>query len=172
MGFTYVTDTLGRNEALYRVTHGLYVVATRADERINGQVVDALMQVTNAPPRVVLGIGKQSLTYEMIGQSGQFVVSVLDRENPACSGLIRRFGFQSGRKVDKFEGLRHEQTEAGLPFLPDAVAIYECTVVPEMSQDLGTHMLWVASVDRAGTREGGTPLTYTEYRERLRQKGA
>jgi len=172
MAFTVVTDTLRLNEALYRVTHGLYVVTTRANERINGQVVDALMQITNAPPRVVLGIGKQSLTYEMICESGQFAVSVLDREDPARGDLIRRFGFQSGRKADKFEGLVYEQTEDGLPFLPDAVAVYECSVIPEMSRDLGTHMLWVASVDRAGTRDSGTPLTYAEYRDRLRQKGA
>jgi len=172
MELSYVRDTLGLNEALYCVTHGLYIVTTRTDERINGQVVDALMQVTNAPPRVALGMGKQSLTYEMISQSGRFSVSVLDRENPACGDLIKRFGFQSGRKADKFEGLTYETGEGGLPFLPDAVALFECTVVPEMSSDLGTHRLWVASVDRAGTRERGTPLTYTEYRARLRQKGA
>ena len=171
MAFTFVTDNSGLNEALFRVTHGLYILAARAGDRINGQCLDALMQVTNAPPRVAIGVGKRSLTQEMIAESGRFAFSVLDRQDPACSELIRRFGFQSGRDADKFEGLVHELTEDGIPYLPDAVAVYECTVIPEMTVDLGTHSLFVASVDRAGTRGGGEPLTYNEYRRSLRKKG-
>lgn len=171
MALTFVTDTANLNQALFRVTHGLYVLAARSGGRINGQCLDALMQVTNAPPRVAIGIGKRSLTYEMIEQSGRFSFSVLDKENPSCADLIRRFGFQSGRDVDKFDGLAHELGEDDLPYLPDAVAVYECTVIPQMTVDLGTHTLLVASVDRAGTREDGEPLTYNEYRRSLRREG-
>lgn len=168
MQYTFVTDSAGLNQALFRVTHGLYILTARSGDRINGQCIDALMQVTNAPPRIAIGIGKRSLTHEMIAENGRFSFSVLDREDPTCVDLIRRFGFQSGRDIDKFDGLDHELTEDGIPFLPEAVAVYECTVVPEMSVDLGTHALFVASVDRAGTREGGEPLTYNEYRRNLR----
>ena len=169
MGFTTATDNAGINEALFRVTHGLYVVTSRDGDRINGQCLDALMQVTNMPPRLTIGIGKQSLTHEMIESSGRFVASVLDRENDACPDVIRRFGFQSGRTADKFADFPHEKTEQGIPFLPDAVAFYECTVIPKMTTDLGTHSLFVASVDRAATREAGEPLTYNEYRKRIRK---
>jgi flavin reductase (DIM6/NTAB) family NADH-FMN oxidoreductase RutF len=171
MEFKLVTDSAGLNDALYRVTHGLYIMTARMKDRVNGQCIDALMQVTNAPPRISIGIGKGSLTHEMIDASGRFVVSVLDREDPSCVDLIRRFGFQSGRDADKFDGLIYEVTEPGIPFLPNAVAIYECTVLPDLTTDLATHALFVASVDRAGTREGGEPLTYNEYRKRLRKGG-
>ncbi|MGB2982407.1 MAG: flavin reductase family protein [Candidatus Bipolaricaulia bacterium] len=171
MEFKLVTDNLGVNDALFRVTHGLYILTARVEERVNGQCIDALMQVTNAPPRMTIGVGKASLTHEMIETSGRFVVSVLDREDPACGDLIRRFGFQSGRDADKFDGLAYELTEQGIPFLPNAVALYECTVLPDLTTDLGTHSLFVASVDRAGTRESGEPLTYNEYRKRLRKGG-
>lgn len=171
MPFTFVTDVASLNQALYQVTHGLYILTSRSGGRINGQCLDALMQVTNMPPRMAIGVGKRSLTHEMIAESGRFVVSVLDRENEGCADVIRRFGFQSGRNVDKFGDFPHERTDAGIPFLPDAVAVYECTVIPNMTVDLETHSLFVASVDRAGTRDGGEPLTYNEYRKRLR-KGA
>ena len=171
MDFTFVTDVGSLNQALFRVTHGLYILTARSGDRINGQCLDALMQVTNAPPRMAIGIGVKSLTHEMIAESGRFAASVLDRENESCPDVIRRFGFQSGRDVDKFADFPHELTEHGIPYLPDAVAIYECTVIPEMTVDLGTHSLFVASVDRAGTREGGEPLTYNEYRKNIR-KGA
>jgi flavin reductase (DIM6/NTAB) family NADH-FMN oxidoreductase RutF len=171
MEFAFVTDVASLNQALFRVTHGLYILTSRSRDRINGQCLDALMQVTNAPPRMAIAVGAKSLTHEMIVESGRFVASVLDRENEDNFDVIRRFGFQSGRDVDKFAGFPHELTERGIPYLPDAVAIYECTVIPEMTVDLGTHSLFVASVDRAGTREGREPLTYNEYRRTLR-KGA
>jgi len=171
MAFTFVTDVASLNQALFQVTHGLYILTARLDHRINGQCLDALMQVTNMPPRMAIGVGKKSLTHEMIAESGRFAVSVLDRENEASGDVIRRFGFQSGRDADKFDGFPHETSEHGIPYLPDAVAIYECTVLPEMTLDLETHSLFVASVDRAGTRDGGEPLTYNEYRKRIR-KGA
>lgn len=171
MAFTFVTDNAGLNQALFRVTHGLYILTARSGDRINGQCIDALMQVTNAPPRVAIGVGVRSLTHEMIEESGRFSFSVLDREDPACSDLIRRFGFQSGRTADKFAGLPIERTADGIPFLPHAVAVYECTVEPKKTVDLGTHTLFIASVDRAGTRAGGEPLTYNEYRKNLRKEG-
>ena len=170
MAFTFVTDSAGLNRALFDVTHGLYIVTAFDDGRINGQCLDALMQVTNAPPRIAIGVGVRSLTHDMIVRSGRFVVSVLDRENPDCAEVIRRFGFQSGRSVDKFAGFAHELTADGVPYLPAAVTIYECTVLPEHTRGLGTHSLFVASVERAGTSGRGVPLTYNEYRARLRKK--
>ena len=171
MDFTFVTDIGSLNQALFRVTHGLYILTARSGDRINGQCLDALMQVTNAPPRIAVGIGKSSLTHEMIAENGRFAVSVLDREDADVADVIRRFGFQSGRNVDKFAGFPHALTERGIPYLPNAVAVYECTVLPEWTIDLQTHSLFVASVDRAGTRDEGEPLTYNEYRKSLR-KGA
>jgi len=170
MAFDYVTKPGPVNVALFQVTHGLYILTAKQGDKLNGQCLDALMQVTNAPPRIVVGVGNRSLTHDMICEEGRFSVSVLDRENPACGELVRRFGFQSGRDVDKFEGLDHELNEDGIPFLPDAVAVYDCTVLPEMTVNLGTHSLFVASVDRAGTRDSGEPLTYNEYRKTLRKE--
>jgi len=170
MPFTFVTDSAGLNQALLHVTHGLYILTARSEGKLNGQCLDALMQVTNVPPRITLGIAKRSLTYEMISRAGRFSVSVLDRENENCPHVIRWFGFQSGRDLDKFADLPYEVNEHGIPYLPDAVAVYDCTVLPEWTVDLGTHSLFVASVDRAGTRDGGEPLTYNEYRRRLRRR--
>ena len=170
MPFDFVTEHGRINMALFQVTHGLYILTSKADGMINGQCLDALMQVTNAPPRIAVGVGDKSLTHDMIRRSGRFCVSVIDRSNASCGDVVRRFGFQSGRDVDKFKDFHYESSEHGIPFLPDAVAVYDCTVIPEMTLDLGTHSLFVASVDRAGTREGGEPLTYNEYRKTLRKQ--
>jgi flavin reductase (DIM6/NTAB) family NADH-FMN oxidoreductase RutF len=164
MEHSVVQDVAGLNQALFEVTHGLYILTAKG-EKVNGQCIDALMQVTNMPPRVALCTGKQSLTYEMIASSGLFAVNVIDREREGWMDLVQRFGFQSGRKVDKFADFPYEEGEYGLPLLREAKAFYECKVIPELGRDLGTHMLFVASVERAGTLEHGEPLTYYEYRK-------
>lgn len=168
--FEVVSDPAGLNRALFEVTHGLYVLTAVLDGRVNGQCLDAMMQVTNAPPRVAIGVGKHSLTHEMIAKTGMFVANVLDRDDPSCPAVIRRFGFQSGRDVDKFADLPYETTDAGIPLLPQAKAFYECRVLPEFTLDLGTHTLFVAAVERAGVRDTGEPLTYNEYRKAMRKR--
>ncbi len=170
MAFTFVTEGAALNQALFQITHGLYVVTAKRGDKVNGQVLDALMQVTSTPPRIALGIGKRTLTHEMIFETGRLVVSVLDRGDPACADVIRRFGFQSGRDADKFAGFPHETLGRGIPYLPSAVAVYEATTVPALTLDVGTHTLFIATIDRAGTREGGDPLTYNEYRKSMRRK--
>jgi flavin reductase (DIM6/NTAB) family NADH-FMN oxidoreductase RutF len=163
MDFRVVHDNAGLNQALFSVTHGLYILTANRGKP-NGQCIDSLMQVTNIPPRIAMCIGKKSLTYEMIAETGQFAVNAIDHEDSAWMEEVKHFGFQSGRNVDKFADYPYELGKNGSPILPNAKAFYECTVVPEMSVDMETHMLYVSAVDLAGTREGGKPLTYNEYR--------
>jgi flavin reductase (DIM6/NTAB) family NADH-FMN oxidoreductase RutF len=171
VAFSFVSDNAALNQALFQVTHGLYVITAKRGTKANGQVLDALMQVTSAPPRIAVGLGKRSLTHEMIAETGHFVVSVLDRNDPNCREVIRRFGFQSGREIDKFAGFPHETLARGIPYLPTAVAVFEATVLPLLTLDLVTHSLFVASVDQAAVGEGGEPLTYNEYRKTMRKRG-
>lgn len=169
--FKIDAEPAGLNRALFQVTHGLYILTAKDGDKINGQCLDALMQVTNAPPRIAIGVGKQSLTHEMITRSGRFVANVIDREDPRCEDVVRRFGFQSGRNVDKFADHPSVASEQGIPILPNAKAFFECTILSELTVDLGTHSLFVASVDRAGTKEQGEPFTYNEYRKRMKKGG-
>ncbi len=168
--FEITTDPAGLNRSLFELTHGLYVLTALRDGRANGQCLDAAMQVTNAPPRIALGVGKRSLTHEMIAATGKFALNALDRTDPSCQDVVRRFGFQSGRDVDKFSDFPYEPGENGCPLLPDAKAFWECTVIPELTVDLGTHTLFVAAVERAGVRDTGEPLTYNEYRKTMRER--
>lgn len=130
--------------ALFHVTHGLYTLTAKSRDRLNGQCLDALMQASSAPPCIVIGVGDRSSTHAMI-----------------C---------ESGRDVNKFVDFDHVLNEHGIPYLPDAVAVYDCTVIPEMTLDLGTHSLFTASVDHAATADGGQPLTYNDYRNTLRKE--
>jgi len=168
--FGIKTDPAGLNRTLFEMTHGLYVLTAFRKGKANGQCLDAAMQVTSSPPRIAIGVGKRSLTHEMIAETGRFVLNALDKTDPESPDLIRRFGFQSGRDVDKFADFPYGTGENGSPILQNAKAFWECTIVPELTLDLGTHTLFVAEVERAGTRDGGEPLTYNEYRRTMRRR--
>lgn len=169
MNFSIAIDKVGINQALFQVTHGLYIL-TAFSEKPNGQCLDALMQVTNNPPRIAIGVGKHSLTHEMISKTGLFVANVLDLSDPACFDKIKLFGFNSGKTIDKFASIQFEKTENNIPILSDAKAFYECKIISELTLDLGTHSLFVADINRAGLKSVGEPITYNEYRKILKKE--
>ncbi|MBC7098318.1 flavin reductase [Candidatus Bipolaricaulota bacterium] len=74
--FEGVSDPAGINQALFEITH---VLTSSRGVKLNGQCLDAAMQITNAPPRIAIGVGKKSLTHEMIADTGKFALSAIDR---------------------------------------------------------------------------------------------
>lgn len=155
-------------KALRHITYGLYVVASRQGEKINGQCANTVFQITSSPVTIAMGINKNNLTHQYIEDSQVFSVSIL-----SSSGLelVRNFGFRSGRDADKFDGIDYDMGALGVPLLKNCLAALECTVVGSM--DLGTHTLFIGKVTcaRAGdagqsmTRSGsvGEPMTYAMY---------
>ncbi|HUX00879.1 MAG TPA: flavin reductase family protein [Phycisphaerae bacterium] len=152
-------------EALWRLTYGLYVVTSRQGERINGQITDALAQVTLEPPRIALSVNKAELTHDFLAESGVLGVSVLAQSAPI--DLILLFGFRSGRDVNKFEYAEHKTGVTGVPLLTkNVVAVFEGKVVERV--DLGTHTVFIAEIVEGEVLSPAPALTYTYYQEHLR----
>ena len=86
-----------------KISYGVYIVTSREGDRLNGQVANAVMQVCSSPPIVAIAINKENLTHAFIQKSGVFAVSILAQDVPPS--LIGRFGFKSGRDLNKFEGV-------------------------------------------------------------------
>lgn len=157
------TSPEGIAVALGTISYGLFVVSSKRDGRFNAQTANTVFQITNQPTRIALGINKKNLTHEYIQASGEVAVTVLGRGN---MGLVKRFGFQSGRTVDKFAGIGYSTgPQTGCPVLPGGVAYLEARVIPEMSVDVGTHTLFVADVIGGGALKGVDPITYDYYRQ-------
>lgn len=152
-------------EALGRLTYGLYVVSSRSGVPINGQITDALMQVTLEPPRIAVSLAKAERTHEFISESGVVGVSVLARDAPM--DLILLFGFRSGRDVNKFEYVKYKTGITGAPLLADhAVAVFEGKVANRV--DLGTHTVFLVEVIDGEVLSAAPALTYAHYQEHLR----
>ena len=154
-------------EALFTFTYGMYVVSSHHDGRLNGQISDAVMQVTDAPNQVAVTINKTELTHDCILASRCFTVAVLGEQTPM--EVIGRFGFQSGRDLDKFAGIHHARAASGAPYpLEHVIAVVDCDLVAH--QDVGSHTLFIGQVRSCRRLAEGRPMTYTYYREVLRGK--
>lgn len=86
---------------MFKIAYGLYIVTANADGRDNGCVSNTLQQLTENPDRVSVCLNKSNLTTEMIQKSGVLTASIISEK--ADFSLFKRFGFQSGRTVDKFK---------------------------------------------------------------------
>ncbi len=104
-------------KALYAISYGLYVIGSRKGARLNGQIANTVIQVCSEPPAISVCINKGNLTHEFIKDSGVFTVSVLSQDTPLS--FIGRFGFKSGRDIDKFDGINYRIGETQAPIILD-----------------------------------------------------
>lgn len=156
-------------EVFRHLSYGLYIVSSRRQERLNGQIVNTVLQVTSDPPRVACIINKNNFTHELITQSGIFGASVLDDSTPMI--FIGLFGFKSGRDVDKFSQVNFVEGVTGCPMVVDhALGVLEAKVVHQV--DVGTHTLFVGDVVASDVLREGRPLTYLYYQTHLKGKAS
>ena len=132
-------------DALYKLTHGLYILGAEDSGRPVGSVVDAVMQVANKPVVIALSCNNQSYTKECIERTGVFGLSVLCKDVDPF--VIANFGFQSSRSIDKWENVDYCIRD-GVPYLNDNIATVRCKVLQSIKYDSNT--LFIAEVRAPG----------------------
>ncbi|GBR75462.1 flavin reductase [Candidatus Termititenax persephonae] len=149
--------------ALYKLTHGLYVVGVKAPQWFGGCVVDALAQVDGGEQNIlVLSSLKNNLTNELLKAEKEFTLSVLaENVDPF---VVANFGLQSARAVDKWRNVPHTLKDA-LPVLQDAAAYLRCRVTEV--KELPGHSVFFCLVLDAWSGNSAKPLTYADYRQNL-----
>ena len=156
-------------KALYKLSYGVFMLSTRDGETVNGCITNTCMQVANSPTRIAIAVINTNYTCDLIKKSGVFALSLLDQ---TCSyELIKHFGFQSGREVNKFENLQMPVDVNGIPYMGwQACAVISGKVIS--SQDLGSHTLFLAEVVDAKLLNDNAPLTYDDYQTKVKPKPA
>jgi len=149
-------------KALHKISYGLYVVSSKKGEKINGQTANAVIQVASEPPTIAIGINKQNLTHEYIKESKVFAISILSQDTPLS--FIGKFGFKSGRDIDKFENVNYKVGKTQAPAVLDYILSYlEAKVIKEV--DVGTHTIFVGEIVEADVLKEGEPMTYAYYHQ-------
>ncbi|MEO0156628.1 MAG: flavin reductase family protein [candidate division WOR-3 bacterium] len=155
-------------KTLHKVSYGIYIVSSKKEDKINGQITNTVFQITAEPPQIGVSINKNNLTHEFIKESKVFSIAILTKTTPPK--FIGQFGFRSGREIDKFKNVNHKIGKTGAPLiLENTIGYIECEVVDSI--DCGTHTLFIGKVVDAETiDENAEPLTYDYYHKELKLK--
>ena len=153
--------------ALFRIGYGLYVVTSHDGKKDNGLIVNTVSQVTNSPNRVAVTINKANYSHHVIKQSGKLNINCLTEDTPFS--VFEKFGFVSGRNVDKFAGEELLRSDNGLVFLSRYINAFMSLKV-EQYVDLDTHGMFICSVSEARVLSDKNTMTYTYYQDHVKPK--
>ncbi|MHC4500668.1 MAG: flavin reductase family protein, partial [Planctomycetota bacterium] len=150
-------------ESLFKLSYGMCIVSSRKDDRFSGCIVNTVFQITPEPPMVAASINRTCLTHEYISGSRVFTASVLSTDTPMP--FIGRFGFRSGRDIDKFQQVKSKTGQTGAPIVLDnTVAFLEVEVTDSI--DILTHTLFIGKIVACGRLDDERePMTYAYYRD-------
>ncbi len=154
---------------MFNISYGLYILTAKT-EKLNGCVINALSQVTSTPNRIIIAINKNNFTTEQILKTKKFNVSILNEETNF--DLIKRFGFASGKNVNKFEDFSdYKIAENEIPFITQGTNSYISAEVLEV-RDLGTHYEFLADVTKEVSLNDIPSITYSYYQSNIKPKQA
>jgi len=151
-------------QALHKLSYGIYVLTTKVDGTPFGCIINTAFQITSQPPRIAVSCNRDNYTHDKIMQAEVFALSVLSENCDA--GIIRTFGYSSGRDTDKFRQVEAADSKSlALPQFPEnSVAVLECRVVDKL--EVGTHTVFVGElVDCDASRPDALEMTYRYYHE-------
>jgi len=151
-----------------KISYGLFVLTAEQDGRDNGCIVNTVSQVASDPLTIAVSLNKTDLTHDMIAATGKFNACIISEA--ASFDLFTHFGFQSGRDVDKFADFDgFTRGKNGVAIVTEGTNAYiSCTV--KSSQDLGSHTLFLASVDDMDVLTDVPSATYTYYHQSIKPK--
>jgi flavin reductase (DIM6/NTAB) family NADH-FMN oxidoreductase RutF len=153
------------NKALFNIGYGLYVVTTNDGVKDNGLIVNTVTQLTSTPLVIGVTVCKENYSYSVIKNSGKLNVNCLTKETPFS--VFEKYGFQSGKTVDKFIGESVKRSSNGLAIIPDYVNAVISLEVKE-TIDLGTHGLFICEVVEAEVLSDKESITYSYYHKNVK----
>mgnify|MGYP001090595124 CR=1 FL=1 len=141
----------------HKITQGMYVLTTEG----GGCVVDAVSQVSGGDsPLFSVAVMKKNRTNELMRENSKFALSVLGVQG--AGELIKQFGFQSSRDVNKFEGVAVTEVE-GVKTLNDTLGYLVFEKVDAIENE--THTLFIGRMIAGSVLNDEAPMSYGYYRE-------
>lgn len=156
------------NNTMFKLTYGLFVLTAKEGDKHNGCIINTAGQVTDRPNRISITVNKANYTHDMILKTGVFNVSILSQD--VSFELFKRFGFQSGRDVDKFhEFSGYKLGKNELAYITEGTNGYISGKVIQ-TIDLDTHTLFIAEVTDMEVLSEQPSVTYVYYQEHIKPK--
>ncbi len=141
-------DEATRKIALGAVETGIYLLGSKSGEESNVMLASWICQCSFDPPRVMLGLKKDTLSNKLIKEGGGFVVNVPQSDQRE---LVKKFFKYEQPKEDTVHGERFQPSPVfGAPVLDAVPAWFEAKVVQWIEG--GDHDVVVGEVVEGGRR--------------------
>jgi flavin reductase (DIM6/NTAB) family NADH-FMN oxidoreductase RutF len=122
------------------------IVSCRKDGKDNALVVGFASNASLEPSMVMVGIVPTRYSYDMIKDTGKFVVNIPGKD---FADEFNYLGTVSGRDEDKLAEINTVDGDiVDAPILTDCPVNFECTVVTSVKPEEGTHELFIAKVEK------------------------
>ena len=156
-------------KTMQKFSYGLFVLSAQADGKDNVCIINTAAQLTSSPNRINIAVNKANHTHDMIMATGMFNISFLSEKT--SFDTFKRFGFQSGRDTDKFEGFESSVARSanGLLYVTEGTNAFMSAKVVD-SYDYGSHTLFVAEVTEAQILNTDPSVTYAYYFDHIKPK--
>ncbi len=151
-------------KTLRNLSYGLYLIGAEDGGRPCGCIVNTVFQVTSENPIIATSMNKDNYTWELMKKNRRFSVSILSEKTR--KEVIQKLGFSSSKDHDKYEGIEYTMQD-GLPILKEECSGgLICNIVSVT--ETPTHMVVLASVEKAIEITNNIPMTYRYYHEVIR----
>lgn len=123
---------------------GLYLLGSRSGARRNFMTLNWATQVAAEPKLLAVSVERDAVTADLVGASGVFSLSLLDRADRA---VVRKFvkPATDDPTARTLNGVAYRDGPAtGAPVLRDAVGSFECEV--RTTLEFASHTLFVGEV--------------------------
>lgn len=152
---------------LFKINYGLYVLSTKIDEdKFNGCIINAVNQISS--DKIMVSVNKQNYTAEIFKNTKVANLSILTKYCPF--EVFKRFGFQSGRNVDKFCDFDYYAlSNNGLPYITEFANSYISLKVVDII-DLGSHYGFICEQSDSKQLNNDESVTYSYYLKFIKPK--
>ncbi len=155
-------------KAMYKLSYGLFILTTKVGDKDNGCVINTAIQAASEPNQISIAVNKANYTHDMIFESGEFNVSVISKD--AKFDLFKRFGFQTGREVDKFADYSNmTRSGNGIYYITEGTNAF-ISVKVEKTVDLGSHTMFIGTITDMVVLADTASVTYEYYLENIKPK--
>ena len=144
-------------DILRKISQGMYVLTTQN----GGCIVDAVSQVSAGDnPLIAVSVMNKNYTNELMKVNDKFALSILDEK--VNGEIIKTFGFNSARDINKFEKVKTEEVE-GVNIISDSIGYMVCEIIDRIQND--THTLFIGKLIEADMFKESKEMTYAYYQE-------
>ena len=146
------------DQALKKITTGIYIVTSKLGSEINGMVASWVSQVSFSPPLIMVAIKKERYSHLMIEKGKVFAVNILSKKQKKMVSTFKG----KDKSENKFLTIPFEIKKSGAPVIKDALAFLDCRLITKFAP--GDHTIFIGEVLEGDIVEEGNPLSSNDLK--------